>query len=643
MKITTRRVLLVFALVLVAFAGLLLYQNFGPDPPINLSQQTTWLTEPLAGDGFPDYVAYLLEQRPEVKPDANAAIPLVQALWPADISAKHQRQMCEAMGMPMPVVDGICRPDSDSRQDDSVHRSVMLTLLMQHGIEPPGPITNQRDFEAWRESWNDVDDSGDEGDLFDRDAFAGAFDGAELSPEEQLADRWDSDPFYQADEAAFELIWTCEEYPWTKQQMPAVAGWIERQAGHFELLHEAASRSQFYLPSSSQIEGTPAMVISQLTPLAGLSRDAITVLEIRALNYLGSGDHASAWRDIEAAYRIADFKQSESLISQLVSIGCQASSADAALQLFDDPELSAAVAERAFDFYQSRPSMGNLWQVIDKYERMTLLDLAAGASGQRALPPDVAASVSEWFTVLTIDTEGDEPAEFDVAGYSIDWNVVLATINKWCDRYVDAAKITDTQSRRAKFDELDTQLAEFELLKPNDVALWMLRGYRSEMLANQFCDFILSTLSSASFATDRHNGQLVLMQTAAAIALYRVRSGDHPASLDELVPEILPAVPTDNFRGNPLAYTKLDDGYLLVNLGPNGIDDGGSHYRMGIYQGISTDDEDQARECLGLAPFDSDNPEPIDNKIPEGADDLAIRMPRMRANWSLLDPPKRKL
>jgi hypothetical protein len=68
-----------------------------------------------------------------------------------------------------------------------------------------------------------------------------------------------------------------------------------------------------------------------------------------------------------------------------------------------------------------------------------------------------------------------------------------------------------------------------------------------------------------------------LLATAAGIACerYRRRFGKWPESLAAIPKEILPAVPTDPFTGQPLVYRRLPDGATVYSVGPDGRDDGG--------------------------------------------------------------------
>lgn len=62
---------------------------------------------------------------------------------------------------------------------------------------------------------------------------------------------------------------------------------------------------------------------------------------------------------------------------------------------------------------------------------------------------------------------------------------------------------------------------------------------------------------------------------ALALELWHRRHGEWPAKLDELVPDLLPAVPPDRVDGQPLRYVIRDGRPILYSVGRNGLDDGG--------------------------------------------------------------------
>ncbi len=69
----------------------------------------------------------------------------------------------------------------------------------------------------------------------------------------------------------------------------------------------------------------------------------------------------------------------------------------------------------------------------------------------------------------------------------------------------------------------------------------------------------------------RRDGLLV----AVALKIHHLRYHEWPATLDELVPSILPAVPPDRFDGEPLRYALVDGEPVVYSIGTDRDDDGG--------------------------------------------------------------------
>jgi hypothetical protein len=71
--------------------------------------------------------------------------------------------------------------------------------------------------------------------------------------------------------------------------------------------------------------------------------------------------------------------------------------------------------------------------------------------------------------------------------------------------------------------------------------------------------------------------ELRLTRVAIALAQYKSDRGGYPQTLADLVPNVLPALPTDNFTDRPLIYSRKEQGYILYSVGPNMLDDGGTN------------------------------------------------------------------
>ena len=71
-----------------------------PKPKITISKETTYITEPLRPDGYPDYVAALNQRMSQgVTPENNAAVLLIQALGPGIISDNNRAKSLKQLGI----------------------------------------------------------------------------------------------------------------------------------------------------------------------------------------------------------------------------------------------------------------------------------------------------------------------------------------------------------------------------------------------------------------------------------------------------------------------------------------------------------------------------------------------------------------
>jgi len=73
----------------------------------------------------------------------------------------------------------------------------------------------------------------------------------------------------------------------------------------------------------------------------------------------------------------------------------------------------------------------------------------------------------------------------------------------------------------------------------------------------------------------KHLTRIRILLTALAVEHYRSANGRLPDALADLVPGFMPALPQDPFAKGSLHYKRLDKGYAIYSVGPNGKDDGG--------------------------------------------------------------------
>jgi hypothetical protein len=72
-----------------------------------------------------------------------------------------------------------------------------------------------------------------------------------------------------------------------------------------------------------------------------------------------------------------------------------------------------------------------------------------------------------------------------------------------------------------------------------------------------------------------------LARAGLAAAAHRARRGEYPARLEELVPDLLGAVPLDPFGGKPLRLAAVEGGIVIYSVGHDGSDEGGAELDAG--------------------------------------------------------------
>ena len=75
--------------------------------------------------------------------------------------------------------------------------------------------------------------------------------------------------------------------------------------------------------------------------------------------------------------------------------------------------------------------------------------------------------------------------------------------------------------------------------------------------------------------------RLVVARVGLGVLQFQLQHGRVPATLAELVPELLPAVPADPMQGQPLLYVRTGATAIVYSVGKNFRDDGGKSTRDG--------------------------------------------------------------
>ncbi|MEX2138758.1 MAG: hypothetical protein WD894_05815 [Pirellulales bacterium] len=480
-------------------------------PNIIISKETTFITEPLRPDGYPDYVRYVDEQLSKgVTPDNNAVVLLLRALGPREISEKHQADFFKRLNIePLPA------------QGNYFVDWAKYSARYSAKDWPPVPAGSQQSAREFFES---------------------------------------------LDEAA-------RERPWTRKDFPALADWLQAHDKHIDQFVAASKRPQMYTPLITGDE-EPTLV-AVLLPVVQNSRQAARALVTRAMYRAGGGDFNAAVEDLMACHRLARLTaQGFSLIESLVAVAMDHIALDAEAALLSQDKMTAAQRATLRKELAQLPPMRSMANALDRGERLMYLDSVCwiarrGASAMKHLTGmiiETPPGMSDLLANVAGDVLIDWNVPLKVGNEWYDRYVEAAAIEDAKERLKALAAIeADVKATAARSRDAGSVLGLF--FSP--------RFSASQKMADVFIALLLPALNAALNAEHRNGAKLSLVNLGLALADYRDENKRFPDNLDQLAPKHIEKIPLDPMWGDPFLYKKTDNGYLLYGLGQNGQDDGG--------------------------------------------------------------------
>jgi hypothetical protein len=483
-------------------------------PRITISKETTYITEPLRPDGLPDYVAALNQHCSRGVTSENNA---AVPFW-------------QAMG---------------PKEIDSERREKYFQML---GI---APLPEKGGYFRRSEDQVNLHKPKDNGPVGEDD--------------------------YQRN-LLYEQMAEAARRPWSRQEFPVWAEWLDVNERPIALLTEASKRPRRYDPwfYDKKEEG----IDISLAPITQ-SRETARAFAVRAMLQLHDGKADEAWADLLACHRFARLiGQGPTLVEFLVAITIDSFAHAGDRALVAHAKLSAARIAALRQELVSLPPMPNLADVLDVGERLFNLSYTLAAICK---PP---AERNEYLVRNETGAFGDKesttfmPILNAMGDVEIDWDTVLRMGNSWFDRQVKVLRISSPIERRKANADIDEDLRKLQESAKNIKSLKglspdNLRKVGSEKIG-QACVAVLLTPSICVNIADRAAMTSDLTQLAFALAAYRADHDAYPDNLDDVAPKYIPSVPKDIFRNNsPLHYARRDNGFVLYSVGLNGRDDKG--------------------------------------------------------------------
>lgn len=361
------------------------------------------------------------------------------------------------------------------------------------------------------------------------------------------------------------------EGPWTAEQSPLLAEWLEANQRPLDVAREAVfQRHGWYVP---QVGGS---LLEQPFELLKIHETLARSWLVRANASVAGGDYDSAISDTIAAYRLSRLvAQGPAILDRLVAMAIDARAWQQCSILLQQPDrLSPGQWQRFGQQLKQLPPVPPLADVLDVGERWSALEclgsvMFAGDGDGRLF--------------------GDVPLH--VRRGRVDGDAAARMINDWYDQYVlllrAAAEPRDELADVADLAELDDRFEAMAYSGQRMVRVVRFAGpllpagargrLRGELVGSMIT-YVTASPAMVSILSGHDRVRLArldLVRVAVGLAEYRLRHGGYPAVLDELRPTFLAEIPPDRCTGGALSYSPGEGGYLLYSFGRNRRDDGG--------------------------------------------------------------------
>jgi hypothetical protein len=279
---------------------------------VTISKETTYITEPLRPDGYPDYIRYFDEKLSQgVTPDNNATVLLLRALGLGDLAEVDHAEFFKRLGIdPLPA-------KGDYLVDWTPY-SKRFSAKDWPAVPADRHMTPQEYFEA-------------------------------------------------LDEVA-------RSQPWKRDEFPAVARWLEAHERQNDLLVAASKRPKMYAPVV--MKDPDQMLIAALLPLVQHSRQAARALVTHAMYRAGNGEMDKAIDDLLACHRLARLTgEDRTLLSGLVAIAMNHLALSAEQAIIARDAFSPKQRRRLRNELDQLAPMPRMADRLDYGERLTYLDV----------------------------------------------------------------------------------------------------------------------------------------------------------------------------------------------------------------------------------------------------------------------------
>jgi hypothetical protein len=510
--------------------------------PITISKATTYITEPLRPDGYPDYLAVLNQRASQgVTPENNAVVLFMQAFGPDTIDRKNREKFFKMLGVAPP-------------NDKGAYFVDYYKYVKEHT-----PDAMKDRFDAYG--------------------------------------RWhiplDSQEFMRA-----------LQRPWAKEECPLIAKWLAMNERALALLAEASKRPRFYFPLVARSDWLGFInLFPYRLPMRSAVRclKCRAMLRLHEGRIEEAWDDLQTCHRLA---RIPG-RASMSTVDCTEAMMCDGMACDGDQKLAHFVKLTPEQAETFCAKMEMLLPVPTLKEQLDGFERFLYLDSICATVRGSLKPSDIVPISSkpddsirggdtpEWNAIRGSLKKW-------IGGGQVDWDETMRLGNEHFDRIVALAQLPTLSERHVVGSKLDEEqkwqkaIYGYPVSKLPEHSGNKHEGNdtpRSIFTRGVFVVYLAQLNDTAGvFVNSRTTITSQLTPIALALSAYRTEHGQYPDELRSLQPTYLARLPKDPWNSGDYRYHRHEDGYLLYSVGPNGNDNAGP--RPDIFSGSadSTDD-----------------------------------------------------
>lgn len=533
-----------FLLIVGGYAVYFVFDFLEPERVlVTISKETTYITEPLKENGYPDYLTYVNQSLSEgVTRENNAYVTILRIAGPPRFEDPVcEREYYQWLGMkPLPSERNYFQPYSDFgfKLHKEIEEKYAYTEEETRILMAPAPDPEDQSADAI--------------------AYRKMIESPEYKERERIRERLTNEDFL--------------EKPWTAKDYPEAAEWLVKQEPILERLAELEKRPKFFAPfDRAKNENS---LVSSTIPHVDLMRKVANIIVARANFAIGAGNRENGFKSVRILFKLADYlhdgpSETEQSVGNVVE-----RMAEAPLNhLVQDPKTTIEeITAIENDYKQLHKS--DVIKAMDQFDRLNYLSFVCESA-------ENGINESELFATGCFVTLPNSPrgkSSFFIRK-RVDHDWILRDGNADFDQAVKILQISDPVAQETARSTFDNRLKGVSSEKSNNlddvIDFFSSKTSRSAHRAMKFKNWAGPHINYATIYQDNHKMARELQIVSFALARYRVKNGKYPIDFAELKSEGISAIPTDIFKQSPCVYSSDGTGFLLYSVGSDGKDAGG--------------------------------------------------------------------